>query len=138
MISSGGRASERDVERVHRGLMLYNEAHAGPSGFRKVQLLVHDKGGAVKGGLLGKHVWHWLHVEALWVEESLRGQGLGSRLLVQAEVEAREAGCTRVLLDTFEFQAPAFYAKRGYEVVATLDDFPPGFRRYYLKKELTP
>lgn len=49
-ITSGGSASEGDLERVHQGLSSHNEAQAGPSGFNKVQLLVHDRGGEVRAG----------------------------------------------------------------------------------------
>jgi GNAT superfamily N-acetyltransferase len=90
----------------------------------------------VRGGLFGRHLWSWLYVEILWVDEGLRGAGWGTRLLEQAEDEARRAGCNRALLDTFEFQALPFYRQHGYSVFGTLDDFPPGFRRYYLRKDL--
>jgi GNAT superfamily N-acetyltransferase len=125
------------VEVVHAGLRSYNDAYAGPGGRAKVQLFIRDGDGSVRGGLIGTHLWGWLYLETLWVEEVLRGVGWGSRLLSQAEAEARSAGCTRALLDTFEFQALSFYEHRGYSIFATLDDFPPGYRRYYLKKDLT-
>ena len=34
-------------------------------------------------------------VDILWVDEPLRGAGLGTQLLRQAEAEAQEAGCRR-------------------------------------------
>ena len=53
-----------------------------------------------------------------------------------AESAARERGCRIVLLDTFGVQAPGFYDKLGYRVVGTIDDFPPGHRRYFYVKDL--
>jgi GNAT superfamily N-acetyltransferase len=125
-----------DVEAVMAGLRSYNQAHAGPPNLRRVHLFLRDAEGQVCGGLFGKEMWGWLYVEILWIHERVRGCGLGSRLLRQAESEAKARGCTRVLLDTFEFQAPAFYKRHGYEVFGVLQDFPPGFQRYYLKKDL--
>ena len=121
---------------VFKGLREYNQARVGPPG-RHVQLLLRDGEGTVCGGLIGRHLWGWLYVEALWIEESLRGRGWGTRLLTQAEAEARGAGCIRSVLDTFEFQALPFYQGLGYSVFGVLEDFPPGYRRFYLAKRLT-
>jgi GNAT superfamily N-acetyltransferase len=136
VVTSASEMAEGDLAQVYAGLLAYNELHAGPAGFKKVRILVHDASGAVKGGLIGRHAWGWLQVDILWVAEPLRGKGWGSRILAQAEAEAIEAGCSHALLDTFEFQAPVFYEKQGYRNYAVLDDCPPGYRRYYLHKEL--
>jgi hypothetical protein len=39
-------------------------------------------------------------------------------------------------LDTFDFQAEAFYLKGGYEMFGILDDCPPGHKRFFLRKTL--
>jgi len=53
-----------------------------------------------------------------------------------AEVEARKRGARYAYLDTFDFQAPEFYKKYGYEVFGVLEDFPSGHTRYFMKKQL--
>jgi uncharacterized protein (DUF924 family) len=40
-------------------------------------------------------------------------------------------------LETTSFEARPFYEKRGYEVFATLDDYPPGHSKFFLRKRLT-
>ncbi len=52
------------------------------------------------------------------------------------ESAARERGCRYSHLDTFSFQARPFYEGLGYEVFATLDDYPPGHQRFFMKKAL--
>ncbi|MFF6803434.1 MULTISPECIES: N-acetyltransferase [unclassified Streptomyces] len=96
-------------------------------------------GGELAGGLVG-HTWTaWLHVAYLWVDARHRGAGLGSRLLAEAERVARdERGCTRVRLETWDFQAPDFYRRHGYEVVCVIEDYPPGVTEFTLTKRLTP
>ncbi|GHA40409.1 hypothetical protein GCM10010372_45760 [Streptomyces tauricus] len=96
-----------------------------------------DAGGSVAGGLVG-HTWAtWLHVAYLWVDGRHRGAGLGSHLLSRAENLARSSrGCRGVRLETWDFQAPDFYRKQGYEVVCAIPDYPPGITEYTLTKRL--
>lgn len=55
-------------------------------------------------------------VKHMWVHRSLRGQGLGRRLLAACEDAARELGCTAVRLDTDSVlhEAVALYRAAGY------------------------
>ncbi|MDT0388553.1 MULTISPECIES: GNAT family N-acetyltransferase [Streptomyces] len=98
---------------------------------------VNDTDGDLAGGLVG-HTWAtWLHVTYLWVDERHRGRGLGARLLAQAEhIAAGERACRASRLETWDFQAPRFYRKQGYEVVCTVPDYPPGITEYTLVKRL--
>lgn len=136
VITSTAEPIQADIDAVLAGLRSYNERHAGPANFERVALFLRDEAGVVKGGLVGRRAWGWLYVEFLWVSDELRGQGFGTQLMDRAENEARADGCTRVLLDTLEFQARPFYEARGYELFGVLEDFPPGFRRFYLTKRL--
>ena len=91
---------------------------------------------AVTGGLWAISYYGWLFVELLVLPEERRGQGLGTRLMREAESAARERGCTGIWLDTFSFQARGFYEKLGYTVFGRLDDYPPGQSRFWLQKRL--
>ncbi|MFD3500748.1 GNAT family N-acetyltransferase [Streptomyces sp. NPDC058676] len=97
-----------------------------------------DDADRLAGGLVG-HTWAtWLHVTYLWVDDRHRGAGLGSELLAQAERTARrERGCAAARLETWDFQAPRFYQKQGYEVVCVIPDYPPGITEYTLTKRLS-
>jgi GNAT superfamily N-acetyltransferase len=125
-----------DEARVVRGLLAFNEARIGPADERPVKFVARDSGGAVVGGILGHTRWRWLYIAKLWVDESARGHGLGTRLMEAAEDLARSRGCTGVSLDTFDYQARPFYEKLGYELFGTLEGYPPGSRQFYLRKRL--
>jgi GNAT superfamily N-acetyltransferase len=125
-----------DAKYVRERLDLYNVGVTGVSAWYPVNFFVKSARGETLGGVLGAIWGGWLQIGFLWVDESMRGKDWGSRLMDQAEAYARERGCHSVLLDTHSFQARPFYEKRGYEVFGTLDDFPKGHQRFYLKKTL--
>lgn len=77
-----------------------------------------------------------LYVGELFVQENHRHRRLGSQLLNKVEEEAKKRGAMLVHLDSFDFQAVAFYLKKGYEIFAVLEDCPKGHKRYFMKKVL--
>ena len=103
---------------------------------RRFALLLHDGEGKLVAGLGGALSWQWLFVDALWVSDAWRGHGLGRALLERAEAHALAEGCHSAWLDTF--QAREFYLARGYQEFGTLEDYPPGQTRSFLRKKLAP
>lgn len=125
-----------DVQAVGNGLDAFNQAKAGDHGYSPLRLFVRDENGTIVGGLIADVYFGWTFVKILWVDERLRGHGLGAELMRRAEEAARELGCTGIWLDTFTFQAPDFYRKLGFEEFGRLDEYPPGFSRHYFRKML--
>lgn len=121
---------------VLAGLRAFNRQHAEAPDFQALVLAARDDFGEIVGGLVGQTGWRWLHVDLLWVAEGHRGRGLGRRLLRRAEHEAATRGASHVYLDTFDYQARPFYEREGYVVFGVQDDYPPGHRRYFLRKPL--
>jgi GNAT superfamily N-acetyltransferase len=114
----------------------YNRQQAGDDKSQRVCFALQAPDQEIAGGAIGVIYWDWLYIDLMWIKEELRGRGHGHRLLTQLEEEARRRGANHVYLDTFSFQAPAFYQQHGYQVVGVLNDFPAGHQRYFLSKEL--
>ncbi|NJO37835.1 MAG: GNAT family N-acetyltransferase [Rhizobiales bacterium] len=128
-------ADERLIDRMAEGLDRTIPPGVAAYGPAPLTIVLRDTGGKVNGGLVGESVWDWLHVKYLWVTEARQGEGLGRRLLGAAEAEAERRGLTGLWLNTFSFQAPAFYEKLGYRLFGRIDDFPGGHvRRFYQKR----
>jgi len=66
----------------------------------------------------------------------LRGAGHGTRLMENAEAYARSRGAVSATLETYSFQARPFYERLGYEVFSTLEGYPLGHVKFYLRKAL--
>jgi GNAT superfamily N-acetyltransferase len=113
-----------------------NIAKTGVSTWHPVGYFLRNARGEWLGGLTG-YIWGgWFHVDFLWVAESLRGQGHGSRLMDAAEALAVERGALVANLETHSFGAEVFYLKRGYSEFGRLDDYPPGHTKLFLRKRL--
>ncbi len=125
-----------DVEKVFASLVNFNNQFLNSTERVPVAVFVRDDAGRIQGGAIGKLAWEWLEVELLWVDDSLRGDGIGSRLLAQLERLALARGIFRFKVSTTSFQALSFYQNNGYEVYAELEDCPPGHTDYALKKAI--
>jgi len=122
-------ASEEEVRDVAlwRRMREFNYRIVGkyPEG-QNVWLNAKDRQGNFLGGFRGEIFFQWLFVNILFVEESHRRKGIGARLLAGGEAHARKLGAIRCRLETFDWQAPAFYPKHGYREVTKIPDYYQG------------
>jgi len=120
--------SADDLKAIERGLDEYNSAFAPAGSHVPLSALLRVESHGVIGGLVGTTFWGWLRIDVLWLQETVRGKGCGSRLLKTAEDEALRRGCHHAFLDTLSFQALPFYLKHGYRVLESFTIFPRGIR----------
>ncbi|HJY37716.1 MAG TPA: GNAT family N-acetyltransferase [Steroidobacteraceae bacterium] len=114
----------------------YNAAATGRDDGESFSAARTNATGDVEAGVYG---WTWCdccYVTYLWVAESIRGTGVGTELLDAVERHAREKCCSLVLLASHSFQAPAFYARKGYEQVARIEDHPVGHSSIFFAKRI--
>ncbi len=127
------RTNASVIRSINEGLTAYNLA-ARPDPDAAPMTLCVSVDGEVRAGLLGRSAWRWLRIDTLWVDEMLRGRGIGRALLDRAESIARERRCLGMHLDTMGFQAPGFYDKLGFERFGEIDDYPDVTSVYFLKR----
>jgi GNAT superfamily N-acetyltransferase len=133
-----GEPSDAEVRFLEDRLYEFNVSATGLADGRGLGAFVRDADGGLVAAAAG-HTWGGTcEIKQVWVRADRRRAGLGSRLLAAMETEARTRGCRQVLLTTFDFQAPGFYARLGYEVAAELPDYPAGHRHLVLRKRLAP
>ena len=132
------KADSAAAQAIHSLLLDFNNQTSGYAfdGRALVITVADPETGQILGGLWGSTAYGYLHIDMLILPEELRGRGLGSRLMAQAEEEAVRRGCRGSYLETFDFQARGFYEGLGYSVFGQLADTPPGHTRYFLTKRL--
>src|SRR5262245_43234650 len=125
-----------EVQYLEDRLYEFNSIATGITDGEWLAILVRDDEHRIVAGICGNTWGGCFEIRQLWVAESRRRHGLGSRLISAAEIEARRRGCSQIILMTFDFQAPGFYARHGFEVVAALDEHPRGHQNLLLRKRL--
>jgi N-acetylglutamate synthase-like GNAT family acetyltransferase len=134
-ISTTSSVDQRTRKAVFAGLLEFNQRFAKRN--HKDFTITARDGRRIIGGAIGESKFDWLFVQLLWVDESSRHGGVGSRLMAEVEVLAKRRKCAGVFLDTFSFQAPRFYAKLGYRRIGTLAGCPRGYAKYWYAKVLS-
>ena len=139
--SSGARfrvsiGSEDDAELIENGIAKYSEAYEGKHESVDFCRKLVDRDGKFAAGVIAdvdKGAYGF--VDALFVEEPLRRQGLGTYLLKQAEEFAKENGESMILTSAGDWNFD-FFKKNGYLLRGELKDVPKGHDCYELYKKL--
>jgi len=128
--------SADDTTYIYEQFRAFNDQQSGIFPSKDLHLFAYAPDRQIIGGLFGDISWGWLHVSIMWVAGAYRHHGIGSQLMDRAEAEAGAMGVQQAYLETTDFQALAFYEKRGYTIFAQLENQPPGHTCYYMKKTM--
>ncbi|WQH07475.1 GNAT family N-acetyltransferase [Duganella zoogloeoides] len=114
----------------------FNEHAAGLSDRRTLNVIVRDStSNEVLGGAIGRTSLGLAFLDLFYLPSSLRGSGLGTKILRAFEDEARDRGCSAAVLYTISFQAPGFYEKNGWVSFGEIAT-RPGISRVFMTKSL--
>ncbi len=130
-VSPGG---EDDAKVIENGIRAYSEAYEPKCenvGFYKK--LVDEDGRFVAGVIADADKGENGFIEALFVEEPLRLQGLGTYLMMEAEKFAKENSAHMILTNAGDWNV-GFFRKNGYLLRGELKDVPKGHDCYELYK----
>ena len=126
--------NDEDAEVIGNGIHAYSEAYEPK--YERVDFckkLVDRDGRFLAGVIADVYKGESAYVEALFVEEPLRRQGLGTFLLQEAEKLAKENGAPMVLTSAGDWNVD-FFKKNGYLIRGELKDVPKGHDCYELYK----
>ncbi|WP_454773174.1 GNAT family N-acetyltransferase [Janthinobacterium tructae] len=119
-----------------KGLDEFNEHAAGLNDRRPLNVILRDlSSNEVLGGAVGRTSLGLAFLDLFHLPSSLRGSGLGTKILRAFEDEARSRGCSAAVLYTISFQAPGFYEKNGWVKFGEIAT-RPGISRVFMTKSL--
>ena len=126
----------RFEDAIGEGLDEFNLQASGLSDRRPLSVIVKDPdSGEALGGIVGRTSLGLAFLDLFHLPASLRGSGLGTKILKAFEDEARERGCRSAVLYTISFQAPGFYEKNGWVRFGEIES-DQGISRIFMSKKL--
>ncbi len=129
-------ANAEEIDVLCQALQAFNHPYIGNAEAPPIHLIARTSDGAVAGGILADVALGWLEIHVLWVAPALRCTGLGTSLLQTCERQALALNAHSARLDTFDWQAEAFYLRHGYTCFGRLADYPVGHERVFMCKRL--
>ena len=124
-----------DMAMVERG-MRESERTVTPDGTSDIRVgaFARSAENRVVGGVNASVGRSGLEIDALWVDDAHRGNGVGAKLLSGVENFARSHGAGIAFLTTVDGRD--FYEENGYSVYAELNAPAADAARYHMKKDL--
>ena len=97
---------------------------------------LNDENTNITGGCTGAIFYGCLYIDLLWIEESVRGHGYGTKIMKAAEDLGKEKSCLFSTVNTMSFEALGFYQKLGYHVEFERSGYLKNSTFYFLRKDL--
>lgn len=135
-ISYTSDPKHEDIQILYDGLKDHMIAQRDLKPISFFGYFIRDNDGKVVGGCNGCFLYGCLVVDTLWVAESLRGQGYGTKLMQEAERLGVEGECRFMTINTMDWEALDFYKKLGFNIEFERKGFEKGSIFYFLRKEL--
>lgn len=128
----------REARVIDAGLGRHNDVAAPLADVQPLVWLAWATAAATEplAGAIGRTWGQCCELQQLWVADAWRRRGLGRRLMDAFHADAEARGCRTFYLETWSFQAPAFYRACGYDLRLTLEGFGGGVAKHVMVREL--
>ena len=131
--------SVEEINLLREKLKGYNQEQTGGEYDQpgiEINLALKNAQDVVVGGIICCTMLNVMYLDVLWVADEYRKRGFGSELVLAAEQIGIHNGCITSHTWTFDFQAPEFYKKIGYQQIGIYDGYPDGLKEFVFKKPL--
>lgn len=133
-ISFEKNPNSKDVQIISDGIMNNAKLKTTHNPIDFFGCFIHDDNNEIQGGCNGTNIYGCLYIDQLWISEHLRGNGYGTKLMLEAEIFGRNQGCNFAAVNTMNWEALEFYKKLGYYVEFERHGFFKDSIFYFLRK----
>lgn len=95
-----------------------------------------DNSQIIGGALIWEHS-DALYIDVLWCHEKYRKQGIGIKIITMITELAKNKRLPKIFVDTYEFQAQAFYEKHGFYCIGTIPKYLKDYDRIFMRKDIS-
>lgn len=110
-----GKLDENICKLINKGFTEYDKTSDLSPNYKEFSFIAKEND-EVAGILTGKCLHDEVKISDLIVTEKFRKNGIGSKLLKSVEEYFSDKNYTSISLTTYDFQAPKFYEKCGFEL----------------------
>ncbi|HCJ1109624.1 TPA: GNAT family N-acetyltransferase [Legionella pneumophila] len=98
-------------------------------------IFAKDGSQIIGGALIWEHS-DALYIDVLWCDEHYRKKGVGTKIISMIDDVAINKGLHKIFVDTYAFQAQAFYQKHGFYCIGTIPEYLLGHDRMFMRKDV--
>ena len=103
--------------------------------FKSFSYAVKDQNNNIIGGITGWRAFDEIYIDELCIDKSIRGKGIGRKLVEIVEKEINDGTCENINLITNKYQdAIGFYKKLDFKVEFIRKHKNSKFNKYYMVK----
>lgn len=129
-IKRGNKIIEKEI---HNKLIEYNKDYA--QYIEEISYYIEEDGKNI-GGVVATALGKTLEIDFLFLDKEYRGKGYAKKIMLKLEEEAKKMDIIKIILNTYEFQAPEFYEKLGYKTFCKLENAWEEYDKFYFYKEI--
>ena len=128
--------NQEDIQVLIRGITDYAKQQRGFQSLDFFAFFIRDEKNIIVGGCSGGTLYGGLHIDNLWVSDSIRNTGWGTKLVNAALTYGKEKNCSFATVNTMDWEARGFYQKLGFRIEFERCGFQKKSVFYFLRKEL--
>lgn len=122
---------------LFRGISEYAFQKKGLPPIQPFSIFIKNQKQGILGGVSGVTFYGSLYIDSLWIDKTMRHQGLGTKLMHEAEKIGIERDAKFVTLNTMDWEGLPFYQKLGYSIEFVREGYNENSKMFMLRKNLS-